>query len=146
MGVEEVRCRLVGVLRERLTELEDDELRLAHQRAISWDDLKGGECRGCHREVFRIFDGRCLGCLRKEEDREKQMAQLREKGKKYGLLSWPKKKKSLLGITLASPGSAETGTGHAEVPKVEAILCPNCQGWSYFFLDGERCERCGVSR
>ena len=69
------RC-LVALLRERLAELEDDALRKANSRRVNWDDLKGSECKSCHREVqYRLIDGRCWSCARKKTEEASEVTQ-----------------------------------------------------------------------
>jgi methionyl-tRNA synthetase len=61
---------------ERLAELLDDEARQANSRNTNWDDLKGSECKSCHREVqYRLIDGRCWSCARKKTEEASEVTQ-----------------------------------------------------------------------
>ena len=73
-NLDELRCRLVVVLRERLAELEDDETRQANWQATNWDLTEGDRCLRCHKPAFRFRDGVCFPCVGKEQERAHQLA------------------------------------------------------------------------
>ena len=60
--IEGLRRRLLEVLRERLSELEDDETRQANWQKINWELLERDLCPRCHKPSFRFRDGLCLPC------------------------------------------------------------------------------------
>lgn len=72
--LEELRHRLLGVLRERLAEAEDDEARQTNWEATNWDIIPKVKCDHCGKEAFRILEGRCLTCLKNDQERVYQLA------------------------------------------------------------------------
>ena len=60
--LEGLRRRLVDVLRERLAEMEDDEVRQANWESYNWDLLADDLCPRCNKPALRFRDGVCLPC------------------------------------------------------------------------------------
>ena len=73
-NLEELRRQLVGVLRDRLAEVEDDEARQAAWKAMNWELLEGDLCLRCHKPSFRFRAGVCFPCVGKEQERAHQLA------------------------------------------------------------------------
>ena len=76
--LQELRLRLLAVLRERLTELEDDEARQSAWEKTNWELLEGDLCPRCNGPALRFKDGLCLPCgaeLVKEADRKERLRQ-----------------------------------------------------------------------
>ena len=71
-SLEALRRRLVDVLRERLSELEDDEARQANWEATNWDLLVEVLCKQCGQETLRIIKGLCVSCHHKQQERAYQ--------------------------------------------------------------------------
>jgi hypothetical protein len=76
--LEELRRRLVGVLWERLAELEADATREAIWRSTDWDLVGGDPCPRCGKPSLRFRDGVCLPCvadLAGKADRKERLRQ-----------------------------------------------------------------------
>jgi hypothetical protein len=67
-NLDELRRRLLAVLRARLAEAEDDEARQAAWEAINWDKYSEATCSRCGHEAFRLMEGRCIVCYRKGQE------------------------------------------------------------------------------
>jgi hypothetical protein len=61
---EGLRRRLVDVLKERLSELQDDEVRRTNLQTNNRDPLIGPQCGQCGEESFRFLEGKCIRCWR----------------------------------------------------------------------------------
>ena len=76
--LEAVRHRLLGVLRARLSETEDDEARQAAWEATNWDLAAGDLCPRCEKPALRFKAGVCLPCvadLGAQADRKERLRQ-----------------------------------------------------------------------
>ena len=97
--LEGLRRRLLGVLWERLAELEADATREAAWRRIDWDMAAGDPCPRCSKPSLRFRDGVCLPCAadraRWADQKEKQLTRLVKASKKHGLWVFPKTKARL---------------------------------------------------
>lgn len=62
-SLKQLRYRLVLVLRDRLSELEDDEARQAAWEATNWDQLQDVLCPRCGKPALRFKDGLCYPCV-----------------------------------------------------------------------------------
>ena len=71
---EELRHRLVAVLRARLAEAEDDEARQANWEATNWALAAGDLCPSCGKEAFQTLKGLCLPCVKNDQERAYQLA------------------------------------------------------------------------
>ena len=72
--LEGIRRRLLGVLRARLSEAEDDEARQAAWEATNWELSAGRLCPRCGKEAFRTLKGLCLPCVKNDQERAYQLA------------------------------------------------------------------------
>ena len=94
--LEGLRQRLLGVLWERLAELEADATRKAAWRRIDWDMAAGDPCPRCNKRSLRFRDGVCLPCaadrVAQADQKEKQLTRLAKASKKHGLWVFPKRK------------------------------------------------------
>mgnify|MGYP001593707673 CR=1 FL=1 len=72
--LEAFRHRLLGVLRERLSEAEDDEARQANWEATNWELAAGDLCPRCGKEAFQTLKGLCLPCVKDDQERAYQLA------------------------------------------------------------------------
>ena len=76
--LERLRHRLLAVLRERLSEVEDDEARQAAWEATNWDLAAGDLCPRCEKPALRFKAGVCLPCvadLGAQADRKERIRQ-----------------------------------------------------------------------
>ena len=72
--LERLRHRLLAVLRERLSEVEDDEARQAAWEATNWQMLAGRLCPRCGKDAFQTLKGLCLPCVKNDQERAYQLA------------------------------------------------------------------------
>ena len=91
-----LRQRLLGVLWERLAELEADATREAIWRSIDWDKAAGDLCSRCNKPSLRFRDGVCLPCVADRARRADRLAKLAKASTKHGLWFFPKKKARLI--------------------------------------------------
>jgi cytochrome c551/c552 len=74
-----LRRRLLGVLWERLAELEADATREAIWRKTNWDLAEGDPCSRCHKPSLRLIDAMCLPCIRDIAERADGKERLRQR-------------------------------------------------------------------
>ena len=98
--LEGLRRRLLGVLWERLAELEADATREAVWRATDWEKIQWELCPRCSKPSSRFRDGVCLPCVAdlavRADRKTKQLAKLAKASKQHGLWFFPKKKARLI--------------------------------------------------
>ena len=90
--LEGLRQRLLGVLWERLAELEADATREAIWQATNWDLAAGDPCPRCNGPALRFKDGVCLPCVANQAQRADRLAKLVKASTKHGLWFFPKNK------------------------------------------------------
>ena len=74
-----LRFRLVALLRERLSEVEDDEARQAAWEATNWDLAAGDPCPRCGKASLRFKDGVCLPCVAELVERADRKERVRQR-------------------------------------------------------------------
>lgn len=109
--LQRLRSHLVAVLRERLSELEDDEARQTAWENTDWDKLAGDLCPRCGKPSLRFKDGVCFPCnadLWIEADRKER--------KRQRLLRFAKAHNARVDRR-NQRGPARAGPPEAQVPK-----------------------------
>ena len=94
--LEGLRHRLLGVLWERLAELEADATREAIWSKTDWEKAAGDLCPRCSKASLRFRDGVCLPCVADRARRAERLAKLAKASKQHGLWVFPKKKVRLV--------------------------------------------------
>lgn|GEM_PF-5293241 len=133
--IEELRQRLLFVLRERVAELEDDLAREANRRATAWD---GAICNSCGEEVFRLLDGQCIACRR---DADKRLAEAQE----------AKQKEAAGRLELRQQARRDAAELYEEGqgPRLKQVPCYRCRGPAVMVVLGTGvkvkivCSACG---
>ena len=63
-----------------------------------YGDLGGVLCPGCGDEVFRVLEGRCMGChkngIKQAEVQEQKQVKLKADAQKHGMWTFKKPKKT----------------------------------------------------
>ena len=87
-SLEELRRQLLGVLWERLAELEADATRKVIWGKTDWDLMADPLCLRCHKPSLRFKDGVCFPCVTGLKEKAYQMAgRLSQLSKRYPKLT-----------------------------------------------------------